>query len=169
MLACPMIHLIRSLPLPVLKRPSRLILDERLDVVPFQLLTSRQKFQLNDEHQSIDSSAQALNQIADRLGGAAGGKQIVRYDHALTVAYCITMNLKRVLAIFEIVRNRRAFRRQLLRFPDGKEPSPKVISERGRKDKSARLDANHRVNLGAFVLSGQRVDGTLTIVTVEPV
>src|SRR6266550_8988225 len=95
-------------------RSLRLILNQRPHVVPFQFLSSGKEFQLHNKNQSLDFSAEAFDQIANSPSSSAGGQQIIRNDYAMPVADCVAMNLKRVLPVFEIVRDRRPFSGQLL-------------------------------------------------------
>src|SRR5262245_47168171 len=68
------------------------------------------------------------------------------------------MHLKRVLAVFEIVGDRRAFSRKFLRFSHRHEPGPKVVRERGCEDESSRFNADNRVDLLTLKLFGECVD-----------
>src|SRR5687768_10115866 len=92
---------------------STLILDQRPDVVTVKLLSPRQKLELNDEHEPFNCTAESFNQVTHRFCGTTGGEQIVGDDDAVPVADRIPMDFQSVLAVFEVVRNRRAFGRQL--------------------------------------------------------
>src|SRR5438477_9800622 len=82
---------------------SRLIFNQRTHVVTLQLLSTRQKFQLNHKNESFDVAAQAFDQITDGFRSAARGKQVVRDDHSVAVTDRIAMNFQRVLTVLEII------------------------------------------------------------------
>src|SRR5712692_465517 len=77
----------------------------------------------------------------------------------MTVADCVTMNLERVLAVFEIVRDRSFLSRELLRLAHGHKTSPQAIGEGRRENETTRLNANHGIDVCAFKLRSQGVDG----------
>src|SRR6185503_644469 len=98
------------------------------------------------------------HKIDNRAGGATSGEEIVRDDDAMTIADRVAMDLQGVLTILKIVRNRCALSRQLAWLAHRHKPCPEVISERGRKDKSARFDSDYRINFLPFKLRRERVD-----------
>src|SRR4051812_32399231 len=76
----------------------------------------------------------------------------------MAVADSVAVNLERVLTVFEIVRDRRALRRQLARLAHRHKPGPKVISKGRREDEATRFDADHGVDLLTLKLRSKRVD-----------
>ena len=76
----------------------------------------------------------------------------------MTITNCVAMNLQSILAVLEIIRDLRTLSRQLLRLPHRNESRAEVIRKRRRKNKPARLHANHRINLLTFKLRSKRVN-----------
>ena len=76
----------------------------------------------------------------------------------MTVADCVAMNLQSVLAVLQVIRDRRAFGGQLLWLAHRHEAGAEVISQRRREDKATCFDPNYRVDLSAFVLRGQGIN-----------
>src|ERR1043166_6202294 len=68
----------------------------------------------------------------------------------MTITTCVAMNLKRVLAVLQVVRDGDAFGWKLFWFANGDKTSAEVISERGCEDKSTRFDSDHRIDLLPF-------------------
>src|SRR2546427_3694856 len=77
----------------------------------------------------------------------------------MPVSDCIAMNLKRVLPIFQVIRDGSSFGGQFLRLAHRNKSRVQVISQGGRKDESARFNSDDRVNLHSFKFSGERIDG----------
>src|SRR5436305_993857 len=69
----------------------------------------------------------------------------------------IFVNLKSVLSVFQIVRDRGAFCRKLARLAHWNEARAHVICERRGEDKATRFDADDRINLLTIKLRGERV------------
>ena len=58
------------------------VLDQRVDPVRRQLVAAAEEGQLDHERQADDLGAQLLYQVDLRLGGAAGGEQVIVDQHA---------------------------------------------------------------------------------------
>jgi hypothetical protein len=120
-----------------------LILNQRTHIVPRQLLTPGKEFEFDDKYKANNDTTELLDEIDNCAGGAAGGEEVVGDNDAMAVADSVAMDLKGVLTIFQIVRNRRALSRQLAWFAYRHEPCSKVIRQRGRKDKTTRFDSDY--------------------------
>src|SRR6476661_2674913 len=75
----------------------------------------------------------------------------------MAIADSVTVNLERVLTIFEIIRDGGAFSRELLRFADRNEARTQVIGKRRCEDEAARLDTDNRIYFFAVILRRQGV------------
>src|ERR1041385_8207563 len=76
----------------------------------------------------------------------------------MPIADRVAMDLKCVLAVFEIVRNRSTLGRQFARLAHRHESRPEVIRKRRRKNETTRLDSDYRVNLLTFKLRSERIN-----------
>src|ERR1043166_17895 len=138
---------------------SRLILNQRSHVVTSEFLTSGEKFQFDYEHQSNNLASQSFHQIANGSRGAARRQQVVRDDHSVAISDGVAMYLESVLTVLEVVRNRSAFSRQLLRLAYRHKSGAQVIREGRRENETAGFDAYHRIDFRALVLGGKRIHG----------
>ena len=64
-----------------------------------------EEFQLDYKNQTGHRTAETFDQIDYRLRSAPGRQQVVSDEHAMTIADHVAMNFKRVLAVFQIVRD----------------------------------------------------------------
>ena len=85
------------------------------------------------------------------------GVEILAISGVEAIANGVPMNLQSVLAVLEIVRDRRAFSRQLLWFANRNKAGAKVISKCGCENKPTRLDTDHRIDFLTLKLGSQRV------------
>ena len=76
----------------------------------------------------------------------------------MAVADCVAVNLQSVLAILEVIRNRRRLRRQLVRFAHWHKACAEVICKRRRENKSARFDTHDGIDFHPFVFRSERID-----------
>ena len=77
----------------------------------------------------------------------------------MTVTDRIAMNLQSILPVFQVIRDRSGFGGQFLRLPHGHKSRVQVISQRRRKDESARFNADDSVDLHSLEFSGERIHG----------
>src|SRR5262249_39153886 len=102
--------------------------------------------------------AKFIDKLRRRGGGPAGRQQVVANDHALSWLHGVFVNLQRVRAIFERIRNARRLGGQFLRLSPGDKSFAKSVSKRRRENESARLDAGHNINWVALVMLTEPVD-----------
>src|SRR2546426_22673 len=76
-----------------------LILNQREDVVPGQLVATVQELQLDDECATDDLAAELLDETRDRLDGAARREHVVVDEHAGAVRDRVRVKLERILAV----------------------------------------------------------------------
>ena len=128
-----------------------IVADQRAHVVAFEFFASAEKIKLDDEKQTDDFAAETFDQIERRARRSARRQQIIDNQDAMTFADGVTVYFERVLPVFQIVGNGNFFRRKLFRLADGNETGIQMICQRRGENKSARFDADDRVNLLAFI------------------
>ena len=80
-----------------------------------------------------DLAAELLDEVADRLDGAARREHVVVDEHALALAERVGVQLERVLAVLERVVRADRLRRQLARPARGARSRSRAAGERGRR------------------------------------
>src|ERR1700753_1112973 len=93
--------------LPTVERTMRLfgIVQKAEDVIVLEFFTPLQKIELHSEGKSGDMSAELLHQFHRSFHGTARSQQVITQHYLLTRFNCIQVNLKRVAAIFQVIRN----------------------------------------------------------------
>src|SRR6185503_18303457 len=76
----------------------------------------------------------------------------------MPVADCVTMDLKGVLPVLEIIRKRSTLGRQLSRLAHRHKSRAEVIRERRRKDETTRFDSDYRIDFLTLKLRRQRIN-----------
>jgi hypothetical protein len=131
---------------------------QRPHVVLRQLVPAAEKVQFYYKQKGCDLAADAFDEVGDGSGGAAGGQQVVDDEHAVTVTNGVLMHLERVLAVFEVVRDRDLCRRELPGLSDGNETGRDLVCDRRGKNKPSRFDPDDRVDLAVGKLAHETVD-----------
>ena len=78
-------------------------MDQREDVVLRDLLQTLEEVQLDDELEPHHLAAELLDELRERLRGAAGRQHVVVDEHARAVAERVGAELERVRAVLERV------------------------------------------------------------------
>src|SRR5258705_11566625 len=108
--------------------PSRLVLDQRPNIISGELFSTWQEFQLHQEDEADNFSTQLLDEIDNSARRAACRQQIIGNDHTMPSTYSIAVYFECVLTIFEIVGDRRALGRKFARLSHRHKPGVEVIS-----------------------------------------
>ena len=114
--------------------------------------------QLDGKRGSFDLSAELLDEPRGCCGSAAGGEQVVADNHALAGLHGVFVNLQRVRAIFQLVRDAGGFGGQFFRLAHRDESGAEPIGERWSKNKPACFDPRDNVNRVVLVVLAQPVN-----------
>src|SRR5579884_114271 len=142
------------------------VLNQGKNVELGQLRSSIQECQLHGKRRPIHSSAQLLNQLRGRRGGASRGQQVVANDHFLSGFDRVFVNFQCVRAVFQFVGNAGGLRRQFLRFAHRNESRLQPVRQRRSENKSARFDPRNHVDVVAFVVFAEPVNQRMKAVLV---
>jgi cation diffusion facilitator CzcD-associated flavoprotein CzcO len=124
------------------------------------LLGAAEIGEIDDEAGGQNVGADLLEQLAGRLGGAAGRDQIINQDDAFALEHRVLMHLHLVDAVFQRVADAHALERKFPFFADRHEAGRNLMGDRAAEDEAARLDARHLVDLAAGPGLHQFVDRT---------
>ncbi len=122
-------------------------MQQREYVVLRQLLATLKEVEFDHKCQSRNLRAQSAGQVRGCDRRSAGRQQVVHDQNALAFFDGIFVDFQRVAAIFEFIPDLYRFGRQLSQLADRNESRIQPVGQRRSKDKSARLDAEHYIDL----------------------
>ena len=96
--------------------------------------------------------------MSRRLGGAAGGKQIIHDNDALSFFNRIFMDFESVRSVFEGVIEFGCRGGKLARLAYGNKSSIQTIRKSGAEDESARFHPQNQINVFVEIVLGERVN-----------
>jgi len=129
-----------------------LVLQQREDVASGKLFAAVEKEQFEHEADASDMAADFFYELADRASGPACGQHVIDNQDVLPALDGVLVNLQAVEAVFELVLDLDALGRQLLGLAHRDETGPERVGQRRAEDESARLNADHGVDLCAAVV-----------------
>src|SRR5262249_11947657 len=97
---------------------AELELQDRHDVLAFELLPAAELDELDEERKSDNSSAESLDEFGRRASRSSRREQVVHDENALTAFDRVCMDLGRVALIIENVARANRGIRQLARLPN---------------------------------------------------
>src|SRR6266853_1367802 len=135
-----------------------LIMHERLDVQPRQLVAALEEIELNDELEADDFAAQLADQLRHRRRSPASGEHVIDNQDATADFDGVAMDLQHVGAVFELIFDALRRRGELPGLAHGDESGAQRIGHGGGEDKAAGLDADHGVDRLSLGIRTQAVD-----------
>src|SRR5437764_961090 len=114
--------------------------------------------QIDDECRGDEVAARLADKLDRRIGGAAGGNQIVDEKHAVALADRIGVNLDRVDAVFERIFLPDDARGELALLADRHEAAAEHMSYGAAEDEAARLDAGDKIDIALEKRPGELID-----------
>src|SRR5258708_10800993 len=132
-----------------------------LNVLPVKFSPPAKKIKSDAKKHPGDCAADTFDETNDGACCPASGQQIIDDQNTMAGPDGGLVHFERVLAVFEIVRDRDFFGWQLFRFADRNKSGSELVRKRRRKDKSARFDAHNRIDLFAIDLCPESIDRNL--------
>jgi len=137
-----------------------LIRYDRTHLVPLQSIAPIEEFQFDEEGDFENVRAQLLHECSRGGSGATGREQVIDQEHAGARLERVDMHGDGRRAVFQIVFLVVRFVRKLALFANGNEAGLEPNRGCRRKNKSARIDAHHRIHLPRLVAINQQIDAT---------
>src|ERR1035437_2248102 len=106
-----------------------------------------QEEQLQNHLDRLDAGSGALNQLARRLSGAAGGQDVIHDQGPLATYERVGVNLDDGASILQLVLSTVRLAGQLACFADGYEPDSELVGNSRAQDEAARLDTDDDVHV----------------------
>ncbi len=118
-----------------------------MHVVRGQPLTTPEKRQLDEEYAAHDLPSKSSDEVTDRTGGAAGGKQIVMNEHPRSARERIGVDLQCVDPVLERIFGADRLVWQLAWLASWGEPRSQLARKCPTKNEAAGLRGYHEVDL----------------------
>lgn len=128
-----------------------------MHIVPGELVSSLETFQLNEKVERHDFAAELADQTDRRLGRSTRGQQVINNQYALSRADGIPMDRQGVRSILEAVLHLEAIGRQLPRLSDRDKTRPEPTGQHAAEDKPPGLDSHHLIDPVRLITRGQLV------------
>src|SRR5271157_1028710 len=138
--------------------PLDFVVQQRKHVVALQLVAPFKGVQFDHKSQAADIGAERLRHLSGGLRGAAGCQQVITDDDAFARLDRVLVHFQRVVAVFQFVLPLQDVGRQLLRLAHRNEARVQAVRKRRPEDESARLNAQHQVDVLVDVVLRKRVD-----------
>src|SRR5581483_5530276 len=139
--------------------PGRSIHYQRTNRQLLQLLAPAQKTQLDQESDFTDFASELLDQGRGRGSRATRRQQVIDQKDTAAGFEGVDVHSHRGGAVFQSVILFVSLIGQLAFLSHGNEPGLELVRRRGGKDKAARVDAHHRVDVARFECGSEQVDG----------
>ena len=127
------------------------------DVEAGEFVLAAEEIEFDHEGATGDGGLQPFDEIHTGEHGAAGGQQIVHNQDSIGRAESIDVHVKCVGAVFEVVRKRLRFIRQLAGLSDGHERGIQRECERCGEDKPASLGSDDGGDAAISKVFGEEV------------
>src|SRR5690606_26614367 len=122
----------------------------------FQFAEPAEVRQVDHKSGADHLAAGTADELGSRIGGAAGGDQVVDDENELSLTDRILVDLDGVDAVFERVLLPDGFPGQLALLADGDEAAAEPVRDGAAQNEAARLYAGDRVDILPLERSGQR-------------